>query len=48
MLLDVLGQTADTYNPSLTNLEVISTLSTRVSGHSNPVTVVPKPRFNPG
>ncbi|XP_070190234.1 cilia and flagella-associated protein 47-like isoform X3 [Littorina saxatilis] len=47
-LLDVLGQVADNLNPVAMHLMVISTLGISLSGYSNPISVQPKARFNPG
>ncbi|XP_076467202.1 cilia and flagella-associated protein 47-like [Babylonia areolata] len=47
-LVDVLGQVADSRDPMAMRLMVIFTLPITLKGHSNPVSVHPKPRFNPG
>ncbi|XP_035825915.1 cilia- and flagella-associated protein 47 [Aplysia californica] len=47
-LLDVLGQVADKRNPTVSHAQVIYTLPVKLMGKSNPITVVPKPKFNKG
>ncbi|KAL8606797.1 hypothetical protein ACOMHN_049626 [Nucella lapillus] len=47
-LVDVLGQVADDKDPTAMRLTVISTLPITLMGHSKPVCLKPKPRFNPG
>ncbi|BFZ09423.1 hypothetical protein BsWGS_12463 [Bradybaena similaris] len=46
--LDVLGQITDRMNPLISMTQVIHSLPIKLSGCSNPITTMPKAKFNPG
>lgn len=48
MLLEVIGQVGETNNPHSYHSEVIFSLPIKLTGFSNVVRQVPKPRFNTG
>ncbi|XP_059154686.1 cilia- and flagella-associated protein 47-like isoform X2 [Physella acuta] len=48
MLLEVIGQVGETNNPHFYHSEVIYSLPIKLTGFSNVVRQVPKPRFNTG
>ncbi|KAH9504693.1 Cilia- and flagella-associated protein 47 [Bulinus truncatus] len=48
LLLDIIGEVADKIHAADSHAEVIYTLPIKLAGVSNPVTIVPKPKFNPG
>ncbi|XP_055888207.1 cilia and flagella-associated protein 47-like isoform X1 [Biomphalaria glabrata] len=48
LCLDVIGEVADKSHPANSHAEVIYTLPIKLHGTSDPVTTVPKPKFNPG